>query len=284
MSKVSTSFSGHDKFDCKVDWIIKGLEAFERDKNILSLSNVEKGIETLGLGINMIKSLNYWMKVLGLIEKDDLSTLGKLILEKDQYLENENTLWVLHWNLVKSREKTTLYNLFFNKVYQYRFTKDTILQEVSKWLKVNNINLPSDNTLKSDIDVFLRMYSNNSFSEKTLGLFTDLNIIIKAKENYILNINSSSKVTDEVFIYIVNDYMNLRGKESDNTLSIDDIQRGDLSIQRSLVMSENTLFSKINKLESLTNNKWSYSEAQGMRSIYMNDKLDSLELLNNLMN
>lgn len=70
MAKLKTSFSGHDKFDCKIDWITKGLKSFNEDNTIFFPSNIENAITVLGLGINMIKSLGHWLKVLGLIENE----------------------------------------------------------------------------------------------------------------------------------------------------------------------------------------------------------------------
>lgn len=279
MSNIKTSFSGHDKFDCKIDWIVKGLQAFNNDKNILSLSNIENGIETLGLGINMIKSLSHWLKVLGLIKDDQLTELGQVILDNDPYLENSDILWILHWNLVKNKEKTTLYNLFFNKIYLYRFTKEDISKHINIWLDNNSILL-SQNTLNSDVDVFLKMYSNTSTDDINMSLLSDLNIFTKAKDKYILNINSTIKISDNVFVYILNDYIDMF--KNSNSISIDDIQRGELSIQKSLCMSENTLFSKINKLSNITDGKMSYSEASGIRQIYISDSFNSSTLLNNI--
>ena len=109
MKKLKTSFSGHDKFDCKIDWVVQGLSAFYENNTIFMHSNIEKSISNLGLGINMIKSLSHWMKALGLIKNNDLTKLGEIILDKDPYLENDNTLWLLHWNLTKRQENTTLY-------------------------------------------------------------------------------------------------------------------------------------------------------------------------------
>lgn len=79
MGKTKASFSGHDKFECKIDWITKGLNAFNKNNQIFNSANIEEGIETLGLGINMIKSLNHWMQVLGLIEKFNLTELGRTL-------------------------------------------------------------------------------------------------------------------------------------------------------------------------------------------------------------
>jgi hypothetical protein len=44
-------------------------------------------------------------------------------------------------------------------------------------------------------------------------------------------------------------------------------------------MSENRLYGKIHKLKELTNNKMYYSEASGIRQIYLNESLDKLEFL-----
>ena len=82
MPKIKSSFSGHDKFDCKIDWIVKGLKEFKNDSSLFSSSNIENSISKLGLGINMIKSLNHWFKVLGLVDNDKLSLLGELNIRK----------------------------------------------------------------------------------------------------------------------------------------------------------------------------------------------------------
>lgn len=282
MPKIKTSFSGHDKFDCKIDWIVKGLRAFKEDETVLSASNIDNSISSLGLGINMIKSLNHWTKVLGLIENGKLSELGELILEEDPYLENSDILWILHWNLVKSKERTTLYNLFFNAIYYYRFSKEDIFKEITNWLDKNEINL-SPTTLKSDIDVFLKMYNSSEEDGINMSLLSDLNIFTKLRDNYNLNIDSTINVSDDVFLYILNDFIKMHNIKENESISINDIQRGELSIQKSLCMSENKLFSKINQLSSLTNGKLSYSEASGIRQVYVKEILDSSKLLRNIL-
>lgn len=282
MSKIKTSFSGHDKFDCKLDWITKGIKEYKEDNTIFSSNKIENSIAKLGLGINMIKSLNHWFKVLGLIDNDKLSILGELILDKDPYLENNDILWIFHWNLVKNKEKTTLYYLFFNYIYQYRFSKEDIFKNIVNWLEKNQTNL-SASTLNSDIDVFLKMYSNDNNEEINLSLLSDLNILTKSKNNYSLNINSTTHISDDVFLYVLTDYINIYKFNENDSLSINDIQRGELSIQKVFCISENKLFAKINQLSNLTNGKLSYSETSGIRQIYIKEKLDSLELLKNIL-
>jgi len=278
MAKLKTSFSGHDKFECKIDWITKGLKAYSKDNTVLSNTQVENGIQKLGLGINMIKSLSHWMKVLGLINDGCLTELGQTILEKDIYLENSNTLWLLHWNLVKNREKSTLVNLFFNQYYPHKFTKNEIVEDTLVWLKENEIKL-SPTTLNSDMDVLIRLYREND-SEMSMSLFSDLNMITSLSNgSYSLNVDATAELSDEVFLYILADFIDMKYKNEVESISIDELERGILSIQKSLCMSENRLYGKIHKLKELTNNKMYYSEASGIRQIYLNESLDKLEFL-----
>jgi len=279
VSKIKVSFSGHDKFDCKIDWIIKGLEAFNENHNIFEPSELENSITRLGLGVNMIKSLKHWMKSLELIDEKSLAYFGKTILEYDPYIENIDVLWILHWNLVKNKEKSTLYHRFFNKLYLFRFSKEELLNDIDEWLRENDINL-SLNTIKSDIDVFLRMYNNSK--ENSFGLFKDLNILSDNKGIYSLNTNSTAMINDQVFLYILIDYLNTF-KYENSSVSIDDLQKGEISIQKSLCMNENSFFIKINNLGKMTNGKLSYSEASGIRQIYIHEKLDSKKILDEVL-
>ena len=158
------SFSGHDKFDCKVDWLSKAL----RYKGEISVN--DETIMHLGLGSNMIKSLKHWMKIF------EIESL-KEFLKKDIFFESLDTLWILHYNLVKN---ATLYNLFFNKMNFYKFTKDDIFNFVIDFLEKDNVTF-SEKTIKSDIDVFIRIYND---------FFKDLNIIKNLNGIYKLNIKS----------------------------------------------------------------------------------------------
>jgi len=282
MAKIKTSFSGHDKFDCKIDWITKGLEAYKEDNTIFIQSNIEKTITKLGLGSNMVKSLHHWMKVFALIDGDKLTLLGETILEKDPYLENSDTLWIFHWNLVKEQERASLYNLFFNKIYPHKFSKEDIIDDVSSWLNENCLKL-SPATLNADVDVFIRMYNNKHDDSHSMSLLSELNMVTKLSHgNYSLNINAVANISDELFLYILCDYIEIQHGLNATSISIDDIQRGKLSIQKSLCMNEDGLYSKINKLSELTNNKFTYSETAGIRQIYITEQIDKSVLLDKI--
>ena len=77
---------------------------------------------------------------------------------KDPYLEDEGTMWLLHYYLVKTGA-ATLYHLFFNEFRKERFefTKEQLLNFLKR--KCDEWSMPvSLNSLNADIEVFLKTY------------------------------------------------------------------------------------------------------------------------------
>lgn len=249
-------FSGHEKFDCKVEWLSKVLTY---DKELIVNDDT---IMSLGLGANMIKSLNYWIK---LFEIDKL----KEVLIKDRFFESIDTLWLMHYNLVKNG---SIYNLFFNRMNLFRFNKDDIFDFLLKFIKENNIKV-SENTLKNDIDVFIRLYGD---------LFKELNIISKHHTFYKLNIKNKNEISDKLFLYFLADFIELNGAK--DSISLFTITNSKFSLQKSLVMSESALFNKLYKLENISNGTFIYNESAVLREIYIKKEFNKNQFLEDVFN
>jgi len=249
-------FSGHEKFDCKVDWLSKALnynkELIVNDETIMHL----------GLGANMIKSLNYWIK---LFEIDKL----KEFLKKDMFFESLNTLWLLHYNLVKNG---SLYNLFFNRMNLIRFKKDDIFDFLIEFTKKENIKV-SETTLKNDIDVFIRLYSD---------FFKELNIISKHYDFYKLNIKHKNEINDKLFLYFLADFIELNGIK--NSISLFTLTNSKFSLQKSLVMSESALLDKLYRLENISKGIFVFNESAVIREIYIKKEFNKKEFLEDVFN
>jgi hypothetical protein len=99
------AYSGHETFSLRISWLPKAVAALERQ--IDPFSDPREGMTTLGLGKNMVQSLAFWVLATGVATKGDdgleLTNFAKQILGRvagfDPYLENNQTLWLLHWNL-----------------------------------------------------------------------------------------------------------------------------------------------------------------------------------------
>ncbi|MBN8573825.1 MAG: DUF4007 family protein [Candidatus Kapabacteria bacterium] len=97
------TFSGHDSFQCRQLWLKKGFD-FVKDKGSF---NSEDAVVKLGVGKNMVSSIRYWMKVFDILDsKDTLTEFGTRLLDTehgyDPYLEDDASLWLLHYKLIKT--------------------------------------------------------------------------------------------------------------------------------------------------------------------------------------
>ncbi|WP_221034738.1 DUF4007 family protein, partial [Pseudomonas syringae] len=73
--------------------------------NPLALKDEAQATITLGIGRNMVKSIQFWGEAFGIVDGRDSSGLqsgpiGSLLLSKDgwdPFLEQPESLWLLHW-------------------------------------------------------------------------------------------------------------------------------------------------------------------------------------------
>ncbi|MFW6015256.1 MAG: DUF4007 family protein, partial [bacterium] len=181
----------------------------------------------------------------------------------------------LHSYLTQNHEKATLYYLFFNHFSMYSFTKESLLKELIKWCNENSIN-NSKNTLESDVNVFLQMYSRDETSAYSDALLTELNLFIKNDKEYFINLKNHADISEQAFLYIflyfIKDY-------STQAISFKDLITGKTNLLKTLCLTEEKLLEYIEKLSYLTKNRIEYKEAAGIKQILVNYKIDE-RLLN----
>lgn len=271
---LKTSFSGHEKFDCKMSWLplaYKNIEAIQND--------LVTAITTTGLGSNKVKSLKQWLNKLTLLEENEFSRNAQTIFSNDPYLEKPDSLWVLHTYITQNFEKATLYYLFFNTFFMPTFTKESLLEKTQKWCE-QNIKKMSPNTLLSDITVLISMYSINSTkNEFSSGLFSDLNLLHRVDKEYVFNLRNSTQLSDTAFLYI---FLYFIRNNEEMTISVKDLQFGETSLQYSLGLTEEKLLEKLERLADLSNGQIVYQEAAGIKQIYLNSRQDLDEALANV--
>ena len=152
------SFSGHETFHCRQFWLKKG---YDFAKQAGQFADGDAGI-TLGVGRNMVISLQYWLKSFGLLTEDQQATaIADTIFGDngaDPYLENIGTLWLLHYLLIKTQH-ASLYSLVYNEFRKERieFTKEQMVNFLERKCQESEQNI-SQRTLERDVDVFVKNY------------------------------------------------------------------------------------------------------------------------------
>ncbi|MGL5549372.1 MAG: DUF4007 family protein [Culicoidibacterales bacterium] len=154
------AFGRHQSFYLRHRWISKGLLELESNREIF----YKNEFETLGIGTNMMKSLRFWLEALELFDLDStnkchtFTELGKFIKAYDLEVSQQDTLALLHYQLVKNEELATIFYWYFNVYDKKLATRSQIQGDFDHWILKEYGKSVSANTLKRDVDCLVNMY------------------------------------------------------------------------------------------------------------------------------
>lgn len=213
-------FSGHESFHCRHFWLKKGYDFLDQKGNL----NDDDSTSKLGVGKNMVASINYWMKAFGIKEEEstNLTRFGKMLFGNtgfDPFLEDIGTLWLLQYYLVSSGY-ASIYSLAFKELRKKhlssRFTLKQLEADIKKALL--RVNVPfSENTIQTDIRVFIRSYFVDTVNKRDMedslsSILIDLNLLSKLDGNrkdegdtYRINVTERDEIPTQIFLFAILD-------------------------------------------------------------------------------
>ena len=155
-----TGFGRHETFSLRYGWLPKGFHAAAKNQKIFldDLATVE-----LGVGKNMVKSIRYWLRATKMMDMNDKPTeIGEFILDEkdgvDPYLEDEATVWLIHWLLASNSQVATAWFWFFNCFQRIEFTSEEVVTSLGDFTRERVSAKVAAGTLKADAMMILRMY------------------------------------------------------------------------------------------------------------------------------
>lgn len=258
---------GHEKFHLREGWITKGLFGVENNSKIFSGND---GTDQLGVGTNMVKSIKYWMLAMGLIPEEQkngvvLTTMGKLIMQYDAYVEDYFTLWLLHSHIAKNEYRSIVWYLFFNKCGMEEFTKEEMYLVLKKELiaYAGTDKFP-ETSLKDDLDVLLNMYSQEKTvddpEDKNRCPLAALKLIHHDKDGYMRVQPDMRHFQDEVLLYELSLVL-----ENNTSVSIDFIAELAGNIYHLTKVTVNNILDRLDNAGYITVNR-----TAGLDEIYKN--------------
>lgn len=285
------TFSGHDTFHCRHLWLKKGYDFVKKGGKF---SNEDAVVE-LGIGKNMVSAMQYWMKAFGIIDRDGkITEFANYILAdkgKDPYLEDEATLWLLHYNLISQNIASTYY-LIFNELRREKieFTRDNFISFISRKTEELNHSPININTLTTDFEVLTKMYIRTDAQSKDKedtfsGILTELNLIQEEKRKvedklitfYSIAADERNEIPEEVLLFAILDQGNFDQSISLYTLDQDKNQIGSV-----FAISKTGI---VNKIENIIGNKAfkklgiTFNDQAGIKEIQFKNKPNKFEIL-----
>ena len=270
-------FSGHESFACKSHWIKRGYDFVESERNF----NDEDAVLYLGVGKNMVASIRFWLKAMGLLNENTLTPIANYLFDnaegKDPYLEDIGTLWLLHFSLINVDYATIYKTVFVDYHHQRNVIEKNKLQNYIKHICFDETSykkLYNENTVKRDIGVMLHNYSvkTNTNFEDSNTLFVPLNLIRELdKDVYVFNYQTRSEVPCLIFLYAL--LIQFKGR---NSISFEEITELSLIF----CLTNNDLLKTIKSLCNLYPSDIVFSDVAGIKELQFHTELNPIEVLN----
>lgn len=277
------SFTGHESFHCRHFWPKKGYDFVTESKSF----NEPAAVVDLGVGKNMVASIRYWMRSFGLLNEDEaLTPLATKLLKHrgwDPFLENEASLWLLHYLLVTTG-RASLYDIFFNEYRRerYDFTR-TQLESYLRRLCEDNETQYSQKSLATDIKVFLRSYARPStvadIEEDYSSLLLELDLVKRlnnrtgdSEDVFRVEPEPRDTLPHEIVLY------NILDQTTDKTISLRQLHTEKNLPGMVFCLSFEGLYQKVQKIVS-ENSGITLSETAGVQVLQFKQRPDPLDVL-----
>jgi hypothetical protein len=281
-ANIKLSFSGHDSFQCRQQWLKKGYDYILQGKSF----NDEDSVVSLGVGKNMVSAIRYWMKAFDLLDNDDqLTSFAHGMFANDgwdPYLEDEASLWLLHYHLVKKGTASS-YRLIFNELRREKieFTKSNFIALVKRKAEGTGFII-NEKTIGEDFGVLLKMYlrteaqlkhQEDSFS----GIFAELNLVHhkgkRGEDVFAVENSDKDDIPEEIILYTILDNQNLDHSVSLTTIEQDPGQAGTVfAISKTGITNKVQNIAK--KFPAVT-----FSDHAGIRELQFKSKPDPFQIL-----
>jgi len=290
-------FSGHQTFAFRYGWLEKGVRGVA-DKPDLFFR--DDALVLLGVGKNMVDSIRHWCQVGQLVEpgpetkKNSPRSLQpteiarRLLLNGawDPFLEDDASLWLIHWLSATTPVIGTAWQLLFSRFNRPDFTRREFTNYVQDFAAKEGLKV-NDSVIARDVDCLIRTYVASVGSKKQAIVeesfacpLLQLNLIQPSPDGelYRFAISPKPSLPSPVFAYALHDHFGRRQNRSE-TMSIQECLYGEASPGQVFKLDENSLIEYVEDLEDTMGGSVILDETAGLKQIYRRQSFDPLKVL-----
>lgn len=285
-------FRAHDTFFIRKGWLSKGMERIA-EKPDLFVDKNENPMDILGIGANMVKALRYWLQAVGLTQEpksgkrnQTFTALGSIVFEKDRYIEELGTLYLLQYQLASQKEMATAWYYFFNEFSMSEFTREEFVQSIQNYIMMEGVDSTvAIRSLNDDfaciINTYLPRYKLNPgkvspennidcpFGE--LGL---VDIANKKQRSFKKSIPAARSINPWVALAIIMDQANGRSE-----IALNELLTKPCNIGKIFNLDAITMLDVLHEIENI--NKLKIIRTAGLDVINLNEALTFEECVRN---
>lgn len=299
-SEYRPQFSGHETFPLRYGWLKKAYDLVSdsrHDPRNKSLFLDDGAIATLGVGKNMVSSIRFWAQACNIIEESGANglvptQLGDEIFDAgglDPYMENAATLWLIHWHLCSTPERTTWY-WAFNHFLAQSFERELLVKDLLRLASTREWPRVSATTVKRDVECFVRTYAARMPSDRRLheealeSPLAELGLLkaTAKKDGFRFVKGEQAALGEGVFAYATAKFWE-GFSPSSKSLSFEAIAHEPGSPGRVFCLEEQELARRLAEIEDYTDGAMLWSETAGLKQLSRRHHFEAAEVQSFLM-
>jgi len=289
-----TLMRSHETFHLRYSWINKGLTSV---RNQTPNFEAPEAHHELGIGINMLKSLGYWIQATGLARFThtpkgvgnpfELTDIGNIVEDKDMYLEHVGTIWLLQYELATNNLLAPLWYWLFNLAKAREFTDESLTQGLTRYLQDESRPALANESIKREIRCLKRSYipsvgtESKGYHEDLLDCpLSELNLVKESSSRgvYSLNQGGHSTLPLDLFKYACWRYKELQDLEK-HIISLDELRWGPGSPGRVFCLDSSETLSRLEQLHNDPGKSLRLTRSEGISQVIFEEDITPNSIL-----
>lgn len=280
-------FSGHETFPLRHLWLKKAYDQVATGKGGVAPKSIftdPAAIVTFGVGKNMVGAIRHWALTCGVLKEDGdifrTTPIGDYLFSDecgvDPFLEAPATLWLLHWMMAGSPERSTTWFYVFNHLTVQTFDHEALVAPLRDYRDQRNAILKnriraSDATIKRDVECFIRTYVTTRQGKFSDDLFEPALVplgLIRAVSSKSYQFRRGAKPTlpDGIFLFALHDFWSRHAPEQ-KTISVEALTFEPGSPGRVFKLDEDALVERLARIEESSERAYIWSDTAGVRNV-----------------
>ncbi len=288
------AFGRHESFALRFGWLTKGFQAFEKKLDIFTR---EDAVVRLGVGKNMVNSIRHWLRAAQLIRLDsdpkEVTPLGAFLFSEknghDPYLEDEATIWLLHWLLATNPTQATSWYWFFNLFHKPEFTSQEVSNALVDFANDKITAKCAVTTVKNDCAVLLRSYvqargnKKNTVEEALDSPLSLLGLISysPATKSYQSRLTGRENLPVGIFGFAIADFFKMHELTEIPIEAVMYSHEGQVAPGMLFRLTENGLLTKLEQLIKYIPGVFKVDDTAGVHQLYRLKEIEPLTYLEN---
>ncbi len=231
----------------------------------------------------MVRSMRFWALASGILEEDReqsrvpcaTTSLGRALLADngwDPWLEDSNSLWLLHWQFASLPDRTTTWYWVFNHCRHTNFDRGLLVDSLNRFCSEQQVKRVALATVKRDVECFIRTYVEKTRSSSKADTMecplTELSLLrsVGHRDRYQFARSPRPTLSPTLFAFATVQFWQ-RSYPNVQTLSLDALFYKPGSPGRVFLLDEESVLDFAAQLESITDGTISWSETAGLRQL-----------------